>query len=249
MTKIAQLPRHVRHQLGQRLNDGEHGPALLAWLNGFPEVNASAQPVPRRPVITEHDLSRWRETGFPQWLEEQRACDLVRDLADHADDLLACAEDLPVSDCLATPLATELARSAKSLLAETTTPADRWHRLRELLHELARLRKEDHQALRVQMERERWDREQRRLDDEQHQAAMRKLKAQATAPFWARLMRNPVAETFGGGELGARIADFILAVEYDLPIPDPMKPAEASQKQSDPPNTPHPGSAPNPLPA
>jgi hypothetical protein len=247
--KIARLPRHIRNQLRSRLDHGERGQPLLEWLSQLPEVKGLTKSHPGGCPLTEQDLSEWKQGGYQQWIEDQQARDLIRELAEQADDLFACAEDLPVSDCLATLLATELARSAKSLLAETTTPGDRWQRLRELLHELARLRKEDHQALRVQMERERWDREQRRLDHEQHQATMRKLKAQATAPFWARLMRGPLADTFGGGQAGAKIADFILAVVHDLPIPDPMKPAEASQKQSDPPNTPHPGNAPNPLPA
>ena len=109
---------------------------------------------PGGSAVTEQDLCDWQQGGYQEWLRHQEACDVVRDLAEQADDLESCAEDLPVSDCLSALLGTELARSAKSLLAETTAPAERWQRLREVLHELARLRKGDHQALRVQLERE-----------------------------------------------------------------------------------------------
>ena len=38
--KIARLPRNLRHELNQRLADGEPSDSLLAWLNALPEVQA-----------------------------------------------------------------------------------------------------------------------------------------------------------------------------------------------------------------
>ena len=224
--KIARLPRQIRCELNARLDNGEDAQPLLGWLNHQPEVQALANGQPGGSPVTEPDLSEWKQAGYQQWLRHREACDVVRDLAEQAGDLEETAEGLPVSDCLSALLGTELACSAKSLLAETTAPGERWQRLREVLHELARLRKGDHQALRLGLERERWDREQRRQDEEQHQLRMQKLKARTTAPFWARLMRGPLAETFGGGELGAQVAEFITAVEYDLPFPAEGKPGE-----------------------
>ena len=37
--KIARLPRHIRDHLNSRLEDGEEGTGLVAWLNRVPEVN------------------------------------------------------------------------------------------------------------------------------------------------------------------------------------------------------------------
>ena len=36
--KIARLPRDIREELNRRLQDGELGGPLLAWLNALPEV-------------------------------------------------------------------------------------------------------------------------------------------------------------------------------------------------------------------
>ena len=40
--KIVRLPREVRQQLNRRLQDGEQGKKLVAWLNALPEVQAIA---------------------------------------------------------------------------------------------------------------------------------------------------------------------------------------------------------------
>lgn len=36
--KIARLPRQIRDELNQRIEDGEPGVRLIEWLNGLPEV-------------------------------------------------------------------------------------------------------------------------------------------------------------------------------------------------------------------
>ncbi len=38
--KIAPLPRAIRDQLNQRLDDGQEAKDLAAWLNSLPEVQA-----------------------------------------------------------------------------------------------------------------------------------------------------------------------------------------------------------------
>jgi hypothetical protein len=53
-------------------------------------------------------------------------------------------------------------------------------------------------------------------------------------------MREPLAATFGGGELGAKVAEFILAVEHDLPLPAEGKPGETVTNPFDPANIPCP---------
>jgi hypothetical protein len=58
--------------------------------------------------------------------------------------------------------------------------------------------------------------------------------AASPASFWARLMQGPLAEAFGGGEKGRKIAEFIMAVEHDLPLPPAAAPAPNGQTQSSP---------------
>ena len=39
--KIARLPRNIRDELNQRLDDGQPGGDILAWLNALPQVQAA----------------------------------------------------------------------------------------------------------------------------------------------------------------------------------------------------------------
>src|SRR5579863_2470038 len=62
--KIAHLPRNLRDELSQRIDNGTPGPQLLAWLNADPEVQAIlAQYFGGRP-ITKQNLSEWRNGGY-----------------------------------------------------------------------------------------------------------------------------------------------------------------------------------------
>ena len=38
--KIARLPRAIRNELNRRLDEGEQGKKLVAWLNTLPEARA-----------------------------------------------------------------------------------------------------------------------------------------------------------------------------------------------------------------
>ena len=60
------------------------------------------------------------------------------------------------------------------------------------------------------------------------------LKREALAPFWTTKKAGLLADYFGGGEGGKKIADYIIAVENDLPLPklDGEKPD--GQAQSNP---------------
>ncbi len=62
--KIARLPHALRETLNRRLQDGEPGTELVAWLNGLPAVKqALAKDFGGRP-ITEQNLSEWRQRGY-----------------------------------------------------------------------------------------------------------------------------------------------------------------------------------------
>lgn len=157
--KIARLPHELREQLNHRLADGEPGPSLVQWLNGVPEVQrVLAAGFEGRP-ISEQNLSEWRTGGYREWQRQQERREQVRQLTEHATELEADTAGLGLGEGLAALLAAELAQSAQALLAEADEPAERWGRLQELLGELARLRRGDHHAARLRLQRERWDRE------------------------------------------------------------------------------------------
>jgi hypothetical protein len=58
---IAQLPRTVRDQVNQMLDDGGRYHKIIAWLNNN-----------GHPGIKPNNLTAWRTGGFQEWLEEKR---------------------------------------------------------------------------------------------------------------------------------------------------------------------------------
>lgn len=73
-SKIFGLPFAIREELNRRLLNGQRGPEILPWLNqhrpeGMSEINAD-------------NLSTWRNSGYPDWLEEQNRLDMIRQNAE-----------------------------------------------------------------------------------------------------------------------------------------------------------------------
>src|ERR1700735_2174125 len=79
--KIARLPREIRDQLNQRLNDGQSGRRLVTWLNSLPEVQqVLAANFDGRP-LTEQNLSEWKAGGYLDWLARLVKPDQSRQMA------------------------------------------------------------------------------------------------------------------------------------------------------------------------
>src|SRR6185436_578750 len=115
--KIARLPKAIREELNRRLSDGEPGKDLVGWLNGLPEVQrVVATEFGGRPV-REQNLSEWKQGGYPEWLRQQEALELVRNLSVETDDLKMVAGE-PLSDRLGLWLAARYAVATRRLTAE-----------------------------------------------------------------------------------------------------------------------------------
>ena len=242
--KIARLPRKLRDQLNQRLQDGESGQALVKWLNSLPEALSVLDAGFGARPINEQNLSDWKKGGYEDWLKQQERCSFVRSLAEESDDLEQSAGERTVNDHLSSILSAELASVASVMLAETKEPGERWKLMKEVLRESSQLRKEDHQAGRLRIERERWelDRqngecEQNRLFEEEKERCIQKAQTAAEAPFWAALRRNSIAKAFGGGANGAKIAAIFDPI-YPFPALGSLnKIVPASENGSDPSET------------
>src|SRR5687768_16339512 len=73
--KIARLPRRIRDQLNQRLDNNEPGRNLLEWLNRQPGAShVLTEHFDRRP-ITEHNLGEWKQGGFLDRQRHQDSCE------------------------------------------------------------------------------------------------------------------------------------------------------------------------------
>ncbi|MDR3457939.1 MAG: hypothetical protein P4N60_10870 [Verrucomicrobiae bacterium] len=69
--KINRLPREIREQLNQRLDAGEPGKRLVAWLNELPAVRALLAAEFGGIPINEQNLTNWKQGGFREWRVEQ----------------------------------------------------------------------------------------------------------------------------------------------------------------------------------
>jgi hypothetical protein len=221
--KIARLPRKIREQLNRRLQDGELGVRLVDWLNGLPEVQKILKDQFEERPVSGQNLSEWKQGGYQDWFRHQEASGFVQRLREEAEELKVDSEDVnyeevDISEHLAVVLAAELGQTAFDLLKETDNPQERLRRLREVLHELGQLRRHNHRATRLKWDQRRWRRENEILDEKAEREEFEKQKNKILEPIWAKMKLGPMAEAFGGGEAGRKIASFILEAQGDLPM-------------------------------
>src|SRR5260370_42103772 len=74
--KIARLPHAVRLELNRRLQNGEQGKKLAAWLNALPEVQAIVASEFGGKAIREQNLSEWKQGGYRDWQAQQEALEI-----------------------------------------------------------------------------------------------------------------------------------------------------------------------------
>jgi len=164
--KIARLPREIRDELNRRLQDGEPGGRLRAWLNGLPEVRHVLARDFGGCIISKQNLCEWRAGGFTEWQTRQETQAQARELAADAKELTE-ATDGRLTDHLATVLA---ARYAAALAGWDGKVTDEFRRILRVMHSLCQdfveLRRGDHSGTRLKMERERLEREREKTDEE-----------------------------------------------------------------------------------
>lgn len=173
--KIARLPRNIRDELNHRLDDGETGGRILQWLNTLPAVQAVLTAEFGGGLINAQNLSNWRKGGYQHWLKQQARRNLVRELIENAEELATDAGGVELGNHLSAILVAELAASVRGALEELADPAERSVRLQEFLLTLARVRRQDNQAGRLAIERERRARERaREQEHDEHLKAFAK---------------------------------------------------------------------------
>ncbi len=151
--KIARLPRSIRDALNRRLEEGESGVELVAWLNGQPAVRDILESGFGGRPISQQNLSEWRKGGFVEWRKHQESMALARDLCANADELTQLSDE-SLSDMLS-PLLIARYMAVISSLGADGGDANDWRVLRELCGDVIALRKGDHSAERLKLERER----------------------------------------------------------------------------------------------
>ena len=164
--KIARLSRTTRDELCRRLQDGEPGVRLVAWLNSLPDTQrVLATDFGGRP-ISEQNLCEWKAGGYRDWLARQETLSQARELAADAKELTA-ATDGKLTDHLATVLAARYAAALAGWDGEVTEEFRRKLRtLRSLCQDIVELRRGDHSGARLNLEQERLGREREKTEEE-----------------------------------------------------------------------------------
>lgn len=165
--KIARLPKNLREEINLRLQNGEEACPIAGWLNTLPKVQAFLKAEFDGQPINENNISNWRHGGFREWQEEQETQEAVQRFAASAAGLrrAAPADRLKqpgpgalITDQLALYMASRLAVAlAKfpSASEDPDGPDGHLKRLRLLCLPLVALRKGDHDAQWLQVERDR----------------------------------------------------------------------------------------------
>jgi hypothetical protein len=151
--KIARLPLSIRENLNRRLQDGEQGKKLVAWLNSLPEVRSVIHAEFGGRPVREQNLSEWKQGGYRDWLALQEA----REATARLDEELADCGDgdaQPLSETLARWLAVRYAVATRRLVG--TEGPEQWRLLRDLCGDIVELRRGDHSAMRLELARARF---------------------------------------------------------------------------------------------
>lgn len=154
--KIARLPRDVRDQLNRRLENGEPGKQVVAWLNGLPEVREVMVVYFDGMPISEQNLSLWKQGGFLEWRRQEESLEWVRQFTEQADDFAdeVGPVPIPLSDRLSGLMALTLARLLAQAAAKPLEEESVRREIFVLSRELALLRHADHEAARLKMKLE-----------------------------------------------------------------------------------------------
>jgi hypothetical protein len=192
--KIARLPRKIRDDLNQRLDDGQPDGPLLDWLNALPEVHALLASDFDGIPISKQNLSNWRQGGHQQWLLQQEGRQMVRDLVENGKELADDAGGAELAGQLTLVMVAQLAASAQAELAKLEDPGKRCARLQEILGTLARVRRQDHSAARVAIEQERRARERKEENREDQLREESAREFESIRPYFQRVyMTNSYA--------------------------------------------------------
>ena len=179
--KIARLPHQIREQLNRRLESSEDYEPILNWLNELPEVKQSLELHFAGRPISKQNLSEWRSGGFSEWLDRQDAGDFLTNLDDQSNPNPQTSSS-PSTGRMALWLSVQYALAARALVQSTVDQPARWARLREICADIARLRRSDLFAERLELDRA-------RLAFEQSNTAQKKEQE-----FWAWTERPDIRE-------------------------------------------------------
>ena len=152
--KIARLPREIREELNRRLDNGEPGVGLIAWLNELPAVKELLQRHFDAKPINDVNLTEWKQGGFVDWQTQQDMLTLAKEFNSETEELEElCGSKL--TDRLKTFVAVHYAALLRGWNGEMTDEMrEQLRGLKSLSREIVRLRRSDREVERIELDRE-----------------------------------------------------------------------------------------------
>jgi hypothetical protein len=153
--KIARLPKAVREQLNQRLENGEPGTALVEWLNSLPEVQGVVAAEFGGVAVRDQNISQWKQGGYRDWLMQQETLEMAQRIFDDGAELKEVMQGAPAEKMAVWVAARYLVR-AKRLEGQDPGEEEVWKRLREFCKDVVGLRRGDYHLERMKLEHEKF---------------------------------------------------------------------------------------------
>lgn len=151
--KIARLPRAIREELNQRLENGEQGRRLLAWLNGLPEVKEVVERDFGGRAISEGSLHEWKSGGFADWKNQQETMALAREFMGSGSEFGTVSDEV-VRTIEAATMAHYAAALHRSNSDPAEDPRERLERMRKSLLDVVRWRRCEQAREQIEIQRE-----------------------------------------------------------------------------------------------
>jgi hypothetical protein len=126
---------------------------LLAWLNGLPEVQQVLAELFEGKPVSKQNLSHWRGSGFREWQMRREVQEAVPEMMAELKELQPADEE-SLSDKLARWAVVNFFMSAQQKVDGTSDNEKRFKLLQTLCSDLSALRRGDHRAERLKLERE-----------------------------------------------------------------------------------------------
>jgi viroplasmin and RNaseH domain-containing protein len=177
--KIARLPAPLREQINLRLQNGEKGRDIIAWLNSNNEVKALLASEFGGHEISDDNLSQWKHGGYHDWEMLQATLAETQRIVSEGAELDKVGEKA-LGDKLAAWMLGRYAVATRKLIEHEDDQAA-WKLLREVCHDLVALRRGDHFAEWLRIDREKLALHLRREEREQ-KAAQSEAEAKSAAP-------------------------------------------------------------------
>jgi hypothetical protein len=145
--KIGRLPKVLQEQVNRRMEDGEPGAAVAAWLNGLAEVQAIMKAQFHGQPVAAHNVSQWRRHGFQKWLQRREAQAVAGEIAE-----LRGVEAAALMEQMAEWVSVRYLMTVRELVAREADGEGRLKVLREFCRDVVALRRGEHASGRLKLE-------------------------------------------------------------------------------------------------